>query len=149
MDEFKKKLVSRQILFFVGLIVLGAAFLFSEQFGTDATASPDLADFISGVQAGCAAALLVVMVVFIVKYFMAMQSPDKLKSLYISETDERKLFIQQKTGGIGMNIIGYGLIAGTVISGNLNDIVFFTLLGTTFFVAVVRSFFEVYYRKKY
>ena len=149
MDEFKKKLLRRQSLILAGMLFACFALIFSVRFEKEATAPEFLRGFISGFQVGIAACLLGILIIFAVKYFIAISSPDRLKKLYISETDERTLFINQKTGGIGMNIITYGLATGTAVSGNLNDTVFLTLLGASLFVTLVRGILKLYYRKKY
>ena len=149
MEEFKKKLRNRQILLFVAMLVATGAFILSGYFKKEAATPGNLRDFIGGFQAGVAAGLLGVLVVFAVRYFMAIGNPERLKKLYISETDERILFIKQKTGDIGMNIITYGLIVGANVAGNLNSTVFITLMCAVLFVSLVRGFLKIYYRRKY
>ena len=105
--------------------------------------------FIDGFQVGVASCLLGVMIIFAVKYFIAISRPDRLKKLYIFETDERRIFIKQKTGNLGMNIIIYGLAVGTSVAGNLNNTVFFSLLGACLFVTLVRGIMKLYYNRKY
>jgi len=149
MDEFKKKLRNRQILIFVAMLGATGAFILSSCLEKESATPENLRDFIGGFQVGVAAGLLGVLIVFAARYFMAIGNPERLKKLYISETDERRLFIKQKTGDIGMNIITYGLIVGTIVAGNFNDTVFITLLCTCLFVSLIRGFLKLYYRRKY
>jgi len=149
MEEFKKKLINRQILLFVAMLGAAGTFILSSRFEQKATMSEHLREFIGGFQAGIAAGLLCVLIVFAIRYFMAAGNPERLKKLYISETDERTLFIKQKTGDIGMNIISYGLIVGANVAGNLNSTVFITLMCALLFVSLVRGFLKIYYRRKY
>ena len=149
MEEFKKKLLYRQLLIWAGLLFACFAFILSSRFEKVAPPSEAMRGFIDGFQAGIAASLLGVLIILAVKYFIARSRPDRLRNLYIFETDERRLFIKQKTGNIGMNIIIYGLAVGTAIAGNLNDTVFFSLLGACLFVTSVRAIMKLYYQRKY
>lgn len=149
MDEFKKKLQSQQLLLVSGLLGASSAVLLTRNFVKGTFTSEYLQGFIEGFQIGIIAALFGALVFFIVRNIMAMKNPKRLKKLYISETDERKLFIKQKSGSVGMNIVMYGLATGTAISGNINDMVFFSLLSACMFVALVRGLLKLYYRNKY
>ena len=148
MEEFKKKLLYRQLLIWAGMLFACFAFIFSGRFEKAETASEFLRGFIDGFQVGLAACLLGVLIILAVKYFITISRPDRLKNLYIFETDERRMFIKQKTGNIGMNIIIYGLAVGTTVAGNLNDTVFFSLLGACLFVSAVRGVMKLYYNMK-
>jgi len=149
MEDFKKKLIHRQILIGAGLLFACFAFIFSSRFEKEETASEYIRSFIDGFQAGLAACIFVFLIFSAVKYFIAINKPDKLKNIYIFETDERRLFIKQKTGNTGLNIVIYGLAVGTVVAGRLNDTVFFSLLGACFFAALVRAAMKLYFHKKY
>ncbi|WP_040952490.1 hypothetical protein [Gorillibacterium massiliense] len=149
MEQFKKKLLSRQILLTSGLLCSCSAIMFSRYFVKEPSSSEHLQGFIEGFQVGIALGLLGFLIFFLVRNVMAMSNPERLKKLYISETDERKRFIMQKSGSVGMNIVMYGLAVRTAVSGNINDIVFFTLLGACLFVALIRGFLKFYYRTKF
>lgn len=149
MDEFKKNLQYRQTLLMSGFVCANSAIMLTRNFVKETFASGHLQGFIEGFQIGILLVLLGVLVFFFVKNIIAMRSPEQLKRLYISETDERKQFIKQKSGSVGMNIVMYGLALGTAVAGNLNDTVFFTLLGACLFVTLIRGFFKLYYRNKY
>ena len=149
MEGFEKKLYNRIFLVFAGIIGATEAIYYSNRFTKEVSVSEDLRGFIIGFQIGIGTCLLVAMVYAMIKYFSAIRNPDKLKKIYISETDERRLFIKQKTGGIGMNIVTYGLVVGTVAAGNINDSAFLTLLCASLFVVLVRGVLKLYYRNKY
>ena len=148
MEDFKKKLQSRQLLLVCGLLFACSTVMLSRNFLKE-TISEYSQGFIEGFQIGILMALLVTLFFFMIRNFLAIRDMERLKRLYISETDERKLLIKQKSGSFGMNIVMYGLAVGTAISGNINDIVFFTLIGACMFVTMVRAFFKLYYRNKY
>ena len=124
-------------------------FILSSRFEKVETAPEFMRGFIDGFQVGVAACLLGVMIIFAVKYFIAISRPDRLKKLYIFETDERRIFIKQKTGNLGMNFVIYGLAVGTSVAGNLNNTVFFSLLGACLFATSVRGVMKLYYNRKY
>ncbi len=145
MEEYKKKIKNRQILLNTALLGTCSSLLLTRNFGNGTRTS----DFIAGFQTGIAIGLLVLLIAFIVKYSVALKKEEQLKKLYISETDERKLLIHQKSGSIGMNITMFGLATATAIAGNFDDIVFFTLLGACLFVCLIRGVLKIYYFKKY
>ena len=149
MDKFKKKLQGQQLLLVTGLLCACCAVLLTRNYEKESSTSEYLQGFIEGFQTGIIVALVGALIFFISRNFMAVNVPERLKKLYISETDERKLFIKQKSGSVGMNIVMYGLAVGTATSGNINDTAFFSLLSACIFVAIVRAFLKLYYRKKY
>ncbi len=149
MENFKKKLISRQLLLISGLLGACSAVMLTRNFAKEAAVSERIQGFIEGFQVGILMTLVITLIFFLVRNIMAMRDSERLKKLYISETDERKLFIMQKSGSIGMNIAMYGLAVGTAVSGNINDTVFLTLLGACLFLTLIRGFFKLYYRNKY
>lgn len=150
MEEFKKALQRQRILLVSGLLCACAAICLSARFfEKEATTSDFASGYISGFQVGVTVFLLGILVVFIAKHTLALRNPAQLKKLYIATTDERQRFIKQKTGSIGLNVISYGLIVSTAVAGNINDTVFFSLLGACLFVVTVQGFLKLYYRNKY
>ena len=145
MEQFKKKLIVQQCYLTIGLIGLIAVFLFSLNHESMPSA---VGHFIGGFQTGISIALAGAFLFLSYRTLAAIKNSDKLRKLYISETDERVLLIRQKSGSAGMNIVMYGLTIGAFIAGNFNDTVFFTLLGACLFVGLVRGFFKLYYRAK-
>ena len=149
MDEFKKKLIAQQLLLTVGLLGACCAVMLTRNYVKAASASETVQAFIEGFQVGILVALLGALLYFIIRNILAMRNQERMKKLYVSETDERRQFIRQQSGSVGMNIVLYGLAAGTVVAGNFNDTIFFALLGACLFVSLVRGFLKLYYRKKY
>jgi len=145
MEQFKRKLIVQQRYLATGFIVLIIVFLF--RLNHQRTPS-DIGHFIDGFQTGVSIALAGVFLFFFYRTLAAIRNVDKLRKLYISETDERILLIRQKSGSAGMNMVMYGLTIGAFIAGNFNDTVCLTLLGACLFVGLVRGFFKLYYRAK-
>ena len=149
MEEFKKKLQKRVILYSCALCFAGAAVLLTRNFKKELFEPEHIRDFMDGFQLGFFIGLFSVLMVFLIKTIIAIRKPEKLKKLYISETDERNLLILQKSGSSGMNIAMYGLAVAAAIAGNFNYTVFFTLLSAAVFVTLIRLIFKLYYHKKY
>ena len=149
MDAFKKQLSVRLGLLTSGLLVICISLTLSGHYEKPASESEMMQGFISGFQVGIAVALLLVMLFFVIRYIRAINNSERLRRLYIVETDERNVLIRQKTGSIGIHITNYGLILGTVVAGNINDVAFLTMLAASLFVGLVHVFLKLYYRRKY
>ena len=149
MDNFKKQITVRLNLLILGLGVTSLSLILSSRYNKPASESELMQSFISGFQVGIAAALLLVMFYFVIRFARAITNSERLRQLYITETDERNALIRQKTGSIGMNVTNFGLILGTVVAGNINDTAFLTMLAASLFVGLVHAFLKIYYRRKY
>jgi len=145
MEQFKKKLIAQQYFLVIGIIGLIIVFVFNI---VRESAPSATGHFIEGVQAGFTIPLAGVFIFLFCRTLSATKNPDKLRKLYIAETDECTMLIRQKSGSAGMNIVMYGLTLGAFVAGSFNETVFFTLLGACIFVGLVRGFFKVYYRIK-
>lgn len=147
MDTFKKQLRSRQMLLAAGLMIACSAVTLT---GGNNPVLPDFfKGFVDGFQVGLLAVLLGATIFNMIRIQIAVRNPEKLKKLYVAETDERKLFIQQKAGSMGFTIVIFGLVLATIVAGNYNITVFFTLLGATVFVEMVGGFLKIFYKFKY
>lgn len=104
--------------------------------------------YILGVQVGLFFAMALIMARFLMKYSRALKNDAALDALYRSETDERNRYIQDKTGGIGMNIVIGMLGMATILAGFFNQTVFFTLLGSLAAVVFVKAGLKGYYWRK-
>jgi len=149
MDAYKKQVTVRLNLLILGLGVTSLSLILSSRYHKPASESELMQGFISGFQAGIAVALLLVMLLFVIRFARAITNSERLRQLYITETDERNALIRQKTGSIGMNVTNFGLILGTVVAGNINDTAFITMLAASLFVGLVHAFLKIYYRRKY
>lgn len=107
-----------------------------------------LPDFIIGFNTGLFIGVQIVMLWYMGKYSAVLKNAEKLKALYIAENDERSKFIKLQIGGTGINIILGGLALGTIISGFINEIVFFTMLLAFSFSVLVKAVLKIYYNKK-
>ncbi len=106
-------------------------------------------EFIAGYNLGFCIGLELVVIFWIVRYTRALRDDKLLKKFYIKEKDERLIWIRERSGGISITITLAGLALGTIMAGYFNEVVFFTLLGAFFFVALVGASLKLYYRNKY
>ena len=152
MDVFRKKVKARVAaggaLLAIGAVLLVAIALFGERI-TQAEGPESMRDFAQGFSFGLICALVFIGVFYIFRCVASLSDEEKLKKLYIAETDERNLLIQQKIGGAGLNVCIIGLLIGASISAYFDLTVFFTLAGACFFAAATKAILKRYYRNKY
>jgi len=155
MKNFKKNLQLRIIILTALMLCLWVVYIFSFQMlrSTNISAtsfSPFPIDsFRIGAQVGIGIGLYLGILYHWAKAIHAFRNPEKLKLLYIAETDERKLFIKQKAGRLPCLIISISLATATVIAGSFNHTIFITLLITYFFVCLVHLILKLYYHWNY
>lgn len=61
-----------------------------------------MSDFIAGMSLGMCVGIAMVAIFYIIQMTLALRNEEKLKKLYISETDERIALIRTKAGGTGI-----------------------------------------------
>lgn len=103
-------------------------------------------EFVQGFDLGIFSAVVVVSIFGAVSNALTLRSEEKLKKLYIKETDERQALIKQKSGSTAFYIIMYSLILATIASGFLNKTVFFTLLAAVVFSEITLLSTIFYYK---
>lgn len=114
-----------------------------------AVGDENLSDMIRGYQVGIFTGIQLMLLKDIVNYTGAMKDEAKLKKLYIAENDERARLIQDKIGGVGFNFSLAVLGIATVAAGFFNQLVFVTLLAVLIFMAFMKGFLKLYYRRKF
>ncbi len=145
MEKFKKTLRTR-----IAFSVLYCSFvLVLMGLGVFHTGGERVSDFISGFRLGVCLGVEFVAVLYIIKSGMALRDEEKLKRLYIKETDERIQMIRSKAGSSGMFVAMGGLMLGAIVAGYFNNVVSLTLIGASVFVSLVMVLLKVYYLKKY
>ncbi|MCL1886262.1 MAG: hypothetical protein FWF98_05895, partial [Dehalococcoidia bacterium] len=138
MDNFRRKIVDRVLLHAVWLIITCGAMLYLlQQVTTRKRNDPYWNVNIGQVQLIIVASIIIILGYSVTKYIMAIRDPERLKRLYISETDERNILIKQKTDSVGMSIVMYVVAIAAAIAGNDSEPVFYTLLFTLVFVTLV------------
>jgi uncharacterized membrane protein len=149
MDNFRKKIVDRVLLLAAGIVITIGAVICLGINGIFDYSSGHLENVVSNLHLILFAILVAILFFYITKNIRAIRNPDHLNKLRIDEADERNLFIKQKTGSIGMNIVLFGLTIATIVIGKRNPQAFFALLSALIFVIAVRLFLRLYYRNRY
>ena len=98
---------------------------------------------------GACAGIITLMALNIARYSAALKNDEKLKKLYIAETDERAHLIYEKTNSASFRtaIIVLGLSA--MVASFYSETVFYTLVAVIIVIAFIQAGFSFYYRRKY
>jgi hypothetical protein len=148
MDTFRKKLKTR-LAIGTGIMLVCVLLLMLNQFLGESMDVTDFMLFAHGVNFGLVCLLIFGIVFHTFKYSATLRDGEKLKKLYIAETDERTLFIMQKSGSIGMTASIIGLAIGASVSAYFNTTVFFTLFGACAFVSLIKGILKRYFHGKF
>lgn len=148
MEKYRSRLIVRMTYTAVIVIIAAVVFICGligvfDKFGPHG----DFGDFLSGFQTGLFTALMLVAVYSIAKMLSAIKNPDKLKMMYIDETDERTKAISEKSGHNLFMALCYPMLLADIISGYFSSAVFFTLLGTLVFMDATHLAMILYYKK--
>ena len=142
MEEFKKKIRRRQLIF--NMICLSSlAVYFGLQFLTK-----DVSDFARGLTMGVWCGVEFVAMFNSIRLLIILKNEEKLKELYIQEHDERNIAIQKETSQKGFFITMMAMAIAAIVAGFFNVTVcttlFFTMTGSAIIVIAV----NLYYRNK-
>lgn len=107
------------------------------------------AGFFLGFRSGGAALIAVFSLAVLVRSVRALRDSGYMRKLEIQETDERLLFIKRQVGGAYRVASIIALMVATVIAGNYNITVFYTLLCTTFALALLMAGLKLFYNNRY
>jgi hypothetical protein len=144
MDHFRKQVKGSLIGYLFGIVACILAVFFATRFRERLIWETHI-----GFLWGIGTALTGVLLYCTIRSIGALRDQEKLKKLYIRETDERTRLVQQKSGSIGMNIACIGLVLAAAVAGIFNITVFVTLLAAGLFVCVIRGILKIYYFNKY
>ncbi len=106
-----------------------------------------ISDMASGFTTGFFIGIQFLVIIGMFKIQSALKDEAKLKMLYIKEHDERTLAINEKIGGLGINLIIAGLGLATVITIYIDQTVFLTILGVLQFTVLVKGSLKLYFHK--
>ena len=140
MENFKKKLKTRMIIgsVYCCLVPLLAIVL---HFSVGETLS-------SGFTLGMATGIAAVVIFFVIQYAHALRSEEKIRKLYIAETDERNQYIQNRCACSSILIILAAIALATLVASYFDRTVFYTLLTATYCIALIIGSCKLYFRKK-
>lgn len=105
--------------------------------------------FMAGFRSGFCTSLIGFLVVKIIILSRALKDEKKLKAMYIKETDERNMLIEQKTSTASFAVTIIGLGVACVIVSFFSRQILYTLICVILFVSIVKVTFNIYYSKKY
>jgi len=141
MDEYKSKINRRMTFMAVCSVLIVILYLSAKQ----VIEAPNQIGFVTGL----CIALEVLILGYLTKLFFSSRSENGLKKLAVSEGDERKALILQKTSRVGIVIYAVGLGLATVVASFINETVFMTLMGVLTFMALIKIILRVYFQRKY
>lgn len=145
--EFRKKLRARNRYTIVAILGTGALFLVLMLSRREQLSA--MLDFAQGFELGAFLGMIGGLLLSLINNLGALRKPARLKELYIKETDERNLLIQQKTGLWGFSLMVFGLLLASIVAGFFDQTVFLTLLGALGFLSLIQLVLKLYYRRLY
>ena len=151
MEEYRKQ-AKRKIQIHSGICgLLPLAFLIVRGLGNNAAAPLNEFDlgFVHGLAFGLGMFLLLANLFRALKLNKALKDDALLKKMYIAETDERNIFIQNKVGSTGMPIAAFLLVFAAMIACYFNIVVTYSLVGAALGLSLIMGSFKLYYRNKY
>ena len=143
MEKFRKQIKIKLFMYIVFAVLMPAAYI------AVSFIYPDNDTFSAGYSAGFCSGFTLVSLVFAVKYAVVLRDPEKLKKLYVLETDERSRLIREKTASGSFVITVFILGFATVIATFFSDTVVCVLAAVIGVMAAVKMSLKFYYDRKY
>ncbi len=142
MKEFREKLEKKTRLYSLfacssALIFFGCKFLLD-----------GASDFADGLITGFFSGLMIVAVFNLTRMYTALKNEEKLKEMYIAETDERNIAIGKETATTATMISIMVMALSAIVAGFINVTVCITLAAALFVSAVITVSVRAYYNKK-
>ena len=155
MEQFKEKLKLTNMILAISCVILAvfAVLGFIGDLGLAAWMLPrgssHWQSMWRGFVSGASSAILALMLFGLIRNVLALGNEQKLKKLYIKETDERAAQIYTKALCTAMRTaLILGLVA-VVVTGYFSMTVSITLLVSEFTVSILCLIFKIYFSKKY
>lgn len=142
MEGFRKKVEKRLQVYTMlccGSLVLYIALKFLTR---------GISDFAQGLTMGVLVGLETVAVFHLVRLFAAVHNEDKLRNMYINETDERNLTIQKETSRKSSAICFVGMAIAAIVAGFFDEKICITLVSVSVLSALINIVISAYYNKK-
>jgi hypothetical protein len=144
MEQYRKKLRTRIVLFSFVLLLLVCVLLYN-QFGASSAMKDNLS---FSFQCGFSAAGSLALVYMLAKYRRALSDEQRLKVLYNQENDERMKTIRAKAGVPMVMILSLLLVLVGNIFGYFDETVFLVLICVAIFQLFASAAVKLYYMKK-
>ena len=142
MEEFRKKLQKRTYIA-TFICLLAPAMLIVLQIITKKSV-----DFSRGIITGAFSGAMTVSVFNLVRMYSALHDKEKLKKMYINETDERNIALSKETSKTSLLISIVGLSFAALASSFFSVTISMTLAAAILFTSVVMLSVSAYYNKK-
>lgn len=142
MEKFRKK-VEKRLKIDAMICTCSLALYFALIFLTKGAS-----DFAQGVSMGVFIGMEFVAVYNLARTYAALHNEEKLKEMYIKETDERNIAIQKETSQKGSTISMLGIAMAAIAAGFFDKKICFTLVAALLFSALVTIIVNAYYNKK-
>ncbi|MCH5350185.1 MAG: hypothetical protein J1E40_12730 [Oscillospiraceae bacterium] len=143
MEKFKKQIRAKMI-FYIGFAVLMGVTYTVIYFILD-----DKLTFAAGYSFGFCFGVIAAAVVLAIRCGLAFKDPERLKKLYIAETDERNRLIREKTtsGSFTLSALIFGFAAS--VAAFFSETVTSVLAAVILVMAAVKMSLKFYYDRKY
>lgn len=144
MEEFRQK-IKKSIKIYkaviIGAILLWIVLLIVTKLN-GITRATDFGD-------GFCVSVIIIMAINISQYSSALKSDEKLKKLYISETDERTRLIQERSYAVALSTTFCILGLSAMVTSFFYKPAFYTLVAVIIVIAAVQGGFQFYFSRKY
>lgn len=146
METYRKKMIFRINMLIIIAIITAALYLGLLFFHGQL---PTLPSMFKGMHFGAFIGIELFLIISIVNGLRIIRNETVLKQSYVKENDERTALIIQKTATLSVTIIMIGILIAAITAGFFSSSIFYTLMGTLFFVLIVFYSLWIYYAKKH
>ncbi|MDE5584267.1 MAG: hypothetical protein K2J08_11270 [Ruminococcus sp.] len=142
MEDFKKKLTRKYRM--MGRYCCFAVCIYFGLMRFTTTVN----DFTEGLLSGMFSGIMIVSIFNLVRIHIALHNEEKLKEMYIQETDERNIAISKETMRTSSVVSLMVTALAVIISGFFNPVISMTLGISIMADAVITIAVQFYYKKK-
>lgn len=141
MEKFREKIkkrfwISTFVSLFVPLVLIALQIITKKD-----------VDYASGMIYGAVSGALVTAVFNIARMYSALHNEEKLKKMYIEETDERNIMLNKETGNTALIISLVCISFASVIASFFNIGISIALAAAACFTTMVTVVVKIYYNK--
>lgn len=133
MEAYRKKLRIRFVVYIILGIIMALLTVLTCLYSRKSNQ-----DFLLGFRSGVGFAVSAMLLMKAFEFKKALGSNEKIKKMYINETDERTVMICQKISSLSFEIVSICIMFSMIISSFYNTTVFCTLLCVGLFMALVK-----------
>lgn len=141
MKEFRERLERNTKIFAIICCLFPTALLIAK------FASKSANDFSQGTALGACVGSMVVVIYYLVRNFTALRDEEKLKKLYIEQSDERNIEISKETLRISSTICVVLTGLASIIAGFINIVVSMTLAAALIISVIITLAVQAYVKK--